>query len=268
MAGVMRTSAPKSESPSAPFKIAGWGIALDAAVHGIGMLLESRSLAASMAQAVVTEWGTGRIGVRWTAADAVGENGDANLPRRIAVGAALGAAAVGLVVGFLVATRAVVLERAPAALAMTATALLTSGLTAVRDELLLRGVVLRALAGTSSAIPKVLACGVIGAAAALGEPGNVAPTVMVELILGLAFGALWIHDRGAWLAWGAHTSWLFVNALFLGGGVFEARVAATSWGGGNAGPLGGMAAVVALLPIASASILWPALATSRAARVR
>lgn len=264
----MSSSAAKSENPSAPFKIAGWGIAIDAAVHVVGTLLESRSLAASMAQAIVTEWGTGRLGVRWTAAEDTGENADAKLPKRIALGAAVGAATAGLVVGFLVATRAVVLTRGPGALAMTATALLTSGLTAVRDELLLRGVVLRALAGTSSAMPKVLACGLVGAAAAIGEAGNVGPGIMVELILGFAFGALWIHDRGAWLAWGAHTSWLFVNALLLGGGVFEARVAATSWGGGSAGPLGGMAAVVALLPIASASILWPALATSRAARVR
>ena len=34
------------------------------------------------------------------------------------------------------------------------------------------------------------------------------------------------------------------------GGLFESRVAATSWGGGDAGPLGGTAAILALLPLA------------------
>ncbi|AKV03217.1 hypothetical protein AKJ09_09880 [Labilithrix luteola] len=264
----MGSSAATSERPWAPLRIAGWGVAINAAVRVVGMLLESRSLAASVAQAIVAEWGTGRLDVRWTAPDDMERTSGPLVARRIAIGAAFGAGAGAMVALFLVSTRAVVLERAPAQISMIATALLAAGLTSVRDELLLRGVVLRALAGTSSAVPKVIACGVIGAAAAIGEPGTALATVAVELILGLGFGALWIHDRGAWLAWGAHTSWLFVNALLLGGGMFEARVAATSWGGGNAGPLGGMAAVLALLPVASVSILWATLATSRAARVR
>jgi hypothetical protein len=38
------------------------------------------------------------------------------------------------------------------------------------------------------------------------------------------------------------------------GGIFEARVASTSWGGADAGPLGGTAALVALVPLAMGAL--------------
>lgn len=42
------------------------------------------------------------------------------------------------------------------------------------------------------------------------------------------------------------------------GGVFEARVASTPWGGADAGPLGGMAAVIALAPLAAGALVGSA----------
>ena len=70
----------------------------------------------------------------------------------------------------------------------------------------------------------------------------------------MVFGALWVRDRGAWPAWGAHTAWLFATSFLMQGGIFEARVLSGSWGGGDAGPLGGTAALIALLPLAAGAL--------------
>ena len=58
----------------------------------------------------------------------------------------------------------------------------------------------------------------------------------------------------AWPAWGAHTAWLFATSALMQGGIFEAHVASGGWGGADFGPLGGLAAVVALLPIAMGAL--------------
>jgi hypothetical protein len=133
--------------------------------------------------------------------------------------------------------------------------LVTAGFYAMRDELLLHGLVVRALVTVESPILKVLACGLTSAAAAYGELGVVAPLpIAVQGLLGIVFGALWVRDRGAWPAWGAHTAWLFATSFLMQGGIFEARVFAGTWGGGDYGPLGGTAAVVALLPLAAGAL--------------
>ena len=108
--------------------------------------------------------------------------------------------------------------------------------------------------GENRAWLKALACGLTSGAAALGEKGSIR-TVLVQAFLGVLFGSLWTRDKGAWMAWGAHTAWLLVTTLVLAGGFFSATNAANSWGGGNAGPLGSDAAVLALLPFAMIAIL-------------
>ena len=82
--------------------------------------------------------------------------------------------------------------------------------------------------------------------------------------LGIVFGALWVRDRGAWAAWGAHTAWLFATSGLMQGGLFEAHVAANPWGGAEHGPLGGHAAVIALLPLVVGALVGAA-RTPRAA---
>ena len=120
----------------------------------------------------------------------------------------------------------------------------------MRDELILHGLTMRVLVTVDAPLVKVLACGFVSAAAAYGEAGASLRAVCVHGLLGIVFGALWVRDRGAWPAWGAHTAWLFTTSALTQGGIFEAHVASTSWGGGDAGPFGGWAAVAALVPIA------------------
>jgi len=238
------------ESARAAVRVALWGLAVYAGTQLVAVVSESMSMASAVGQAILAEWGVGRLGVAWSDPEAKAPTMGA-IARRAAAGAGVGLALAAVTVGFLVTTRAVLLDRSHPALAAVLVALVTAGLYAMRDELLLHGLVLRVLVGVKSPLLRAASCGVASAAAAWGDPASASPRrVMVQGLLGVVFGALWVKDRGAWPAWGAHTAWTFATALLLQGGAFDARTAEGSWGGGAAGPLGGTAAVLALLPLA------------------
>lgn len=247
------------------WRVAAWGIAIYAATRIAALLLaETLSVASAVAQAVLAEWGAGRVGVAWSDPTQPVPTTGAIL-RRAGVGAAIGLVAAGVVVGFLASTNAVILDRSQPDLRLFVVALISAGLYAMRDELLLHGIVMRALVTVESPLVKVLACGLTSAAAAYGEIGASAPpAAVVQGLLGIVFGALWVRDRGAWAAWGAHTGWLFTTSALMQGGLFESHVASGTWGGGDAGPLGGMAAIVGLLPLAVGALVG----TARVARAR
>ncbi|MDB5217075.1 MAG: hypothetical protein JWO86_5002 [Myxococcaceae bacterium] len=236
------------------WRVAVGGIAIYGAARIAALLLQSMSMPAAVAQAVIAEWGAGRLGVAWSdPTQPMPTTG--SIARRAGIGAAVGVIAAGVVVGFLATTRAVILERSSPAASAIIVALITAGFYAMRDELLLHGLVVRALVSVQSSVIKVIACGLTSAAAAYGEIGASAPTaIAVQGLLGMVFGALWVRDRGAWPAWGAHTAWLFATSFLMQGGIFEARVLTGSWGGGDAGPLGGTAALIALLPLAAGAL--------------
>lgn len=220
-------------------------------------------MAAAVAQAVIAEWGAGRLGVAWTDPKAPeSEASGAAIGKRTGIGAGIGVAAVAAVCALLVSTKGAELAKGSGAGSVIAVSLLSAGMYAMRDELVLHGVVLRIFDATDASrraapIARVVACGVASAAAALGEDAP-ARAVLVQALLGLVCGALWVQWRGAWAAWGAHTAFRFGVDLVLSGGLYEAHVAANDWGGGSAGALGGSAAVVALLPFGAAAVLWAA----------
>jgi len=238
---------------SSAMRVAAWGLAVYAGTRLSALLFESAAMPSAVAQAVLAEWGVGRLGVAWSDPKAPVPTGGA-IVRRAAIGLAVGAVTGALVVAFLASTRAVLLEPVTPQVSPFAVAFVTAGLYAMRDELLLHGLALRVLVSVESTWPKVLACGLTSAAAALGDPSASPRAVVVQALLGIVFGALWVRDRGAWPAWGAHTAWLFTTSALMQGGFFEARVASSSWGGGSAGPLGGTAAIVALLPIVAGAV--------------
>jgi len=243
---------------SSAWKIAGWGIAIYAATRLGAVIMENASLLSAVGQAVAAEWGVGRLGVAWSDPTAPVPETSA-IARRAGLGVLVGVVAAVVVVGFLATTRAVVLDRTSPVLSTVAVALVTAGLYAMRDELLLHGLVLRTMVTVEAPLPKVLACGLTSAAAAYGELGVFAPSaIAVQGLLGLVFGALWVRDRGAWPAWGAHTAWLFATSALMQGGIFEAHVAANRWGGAELGPLGGQAALLALLPLAAGALVGTA----------
>ncbi len=238
---------------SSAWRIAFWGLAIYTGARFASLILETAALPSAVAQAVLAEWGVGRLGVAWSDPKQPAPSTGA-IARRAGLGAAVGVVAAGVVVAFLATTRAVILDRVSPAMSPVVVALVTAGLLSMRDELLLHGLVLRALVTIESPIARVLACGVTSAAAAYGEVGAAPSAIAVAGLLGIVFGALWVRDRGAWAAWGAHTAWLFATSALMQGGLFEAHVAATPWGGGDVGPLGGQAAVIALLPLAAGAL--------------
>lgn len=238
------------------WKVAAWGLVTYAGTRVAALLLESASMAAAVAAAVIAEWGAGRLGVSWSDPEEPSPPAAAMVKRALA-GAAIGAGVAGSTSIFLANTRALELARTAPSGAAIAIGLVIAGLISMRDELLLHGVLLRATIGVRAALPRVVACAITSGAAAYGD-GATARGVAVQAMLGLVLGALWVRDRGAWLAWGASTAWLFATGMLLSGGVFDAHVARTSWGGGDAGPLAGSAAVVALLPFATGTLVWAA----------
>jgi len=239
---------------STAMRVGAWGLAIYAGTRVAAVLFESASMPAAVAQAVLAEWGVGRLGVAWSDPKAPIPTTGA-IARRAGLGMAVGATMAALLVVFLAATRAVLLDRAAPSIAPVAVALVTAGLFAMRDELLLHGLVMRMMVSVPSALPRVLACGVTSAAAALGDPSASPRNVAVQGLLGVVFGALWAKDRGAWAAWGAHTAWLFTTSALMQGGLYDARVQVSTWGGGSDGVLGGTAAIVALLPFAVGAVV-------------
>jgi hypothetical protein len=238
----------------AAWGIAFWGTAIYAGTRLLALLLQTASMPATVAQAVLTEWGVGRLGVAWSDPTRDAPTTGAIL-RRAGLGALVGAVVAAVVVAFLASTGAIVLERASPAASALVVGLVTAGLTSMRDELLLHGLVMRLMVSSEVPLLKVLACGITSAAAAAGESGASPRAVAVQGLLGVVFGALWVRDRGAWPAWGAHTAWLFTTGLLMQGGLFEAQTAPNAWGGGSVGPLGGLASIVALLPIVMGALV-------------
>lgn len=236
------------------WRVTAWGLVTYAGARLASVLIASASMPAAVASAVIAEWGAGRLGVAWSDAEAPAPPAGA-IAKRALAGAAMGAVIAGEAGLFLSSTHAVTLAPASSGLSVAVVAVVTAGLLAVRDELLLHGVLLRAMLGIRATLPRVVACAITSGAAAYGD-GATARGVAVQAVLGLVFGSLWVRDRGAWMAWGAHTAWLFASGLLLSGGLFDARVAAGSWGGGAAGALAGTAAVVGLLPFAVVALVW------------
>lgn len=251
------TPAESRDATRTAARTAAWGLAIYLLTRIIGVVFASASMATAVGQAIAAEWGAGRVGVAWS-------DPHERLPtagqmaRRAVIGAAIGAAAAGVVALFAWATRAVLVEKVdgPVAGSLVAVGLVTAALTAMRDELILHGITLRAISSVGSPVARALACGVTSAAAALGDVGPTPRTVVSHFLLGTVFGALWVRDRGAWMPWGAHAAWLFVSGTLLGGGVAEMRVATSSWGGNDAGILGGTAAILALAPVAMAALAF------------
>ena len=245
-----------------PARLAAWGLGVVGVSKLAGALLSSTSMAGMVAQAVIAEWGLGRIGVTWS--DPLEEVPETKaIARRALGGAAIGLLAAGALLGLAAATRAALFAKADAPGAVLGIGLLSAGFVAMRDELLLRGLVLRVTEDLPARGLRLVACALTAGCAATAEPGATPASVAATALLGVVFGALWIRDRGAWLAWGAHTAFTFAVGTLAQGGLVEARVARSAWGGGDAGLLGGFVAVAALAPLAIAAFAWAGRPTSR-----
>lgn len=225
-------------------KIVAWGLALYAGVQFVGIKLSTKATGALAAQVVLAEWGAGRLAVAWSDPSAPPPS-LASIAQRAGKGAAIGVLVAVMVVTFALATGAMIAHPNRPEATELAVGLMSAALVAARDELLLRGVVLRAF---RHACPPVVLPAICGGAAAAAEYGTLAvssdvsaPRVAVAALLGVVFAALWMRDRGAWMAFGAHTGWSLATGAAIGGGLFDIRSSSTA----------SLATVTALVPLAA-----------------
>lgn len=247
----------ESKGPPRGFAVGAYGLALFLTCRLLEIFLEAQATASAVGQAVLVEWASSRLGIAWT--DPAREQTRVEVARRAGLGVAAGAGAALVLVIVLAASHGASFESvANVALSVIVIGLITAGLHAWRDELLLHGIVLRALGlfdpGDQSGRPhdllRVVACGATSAGAALGRSDANARSVVVAALLGMLFGALWVRDRGAWMPWGAHAAFRFTTDTLIAGGITQIRPAAGAWSGGDLGLFSGTAAVMALAPVA------------------
>jgi membrane protease YdiL (CAAX protease family) len=245
-------------------KVIGWGLLLYGVVLLIGAKFSTAAIGSLALQVVVAEWGAGRLAVSWSDPKRPPPKlGD--VARRIGVGLGAGLVAAAGVVVFGLATHGLSAHANTPEPSQLAIGLLVAALGAVRDELLLRGVPLRAFRHTCPPSVLLLVCGGAGAAAEYGLLAAGAEVsgvrVVVAALTGIAFASLWMRDRGGWLPLGAHTAWTLVTGGVIRGGLFDLRAAPGAWGGGDAGLAGSLAMVAALVPLAALAAAWSARAS-------
>jgi hypothetical protein len=136
-------------------------------------------------------------------------------------------------------------------------ALLRSAALGVRDELMLRGIVLTAAA--RAGVSPLVAAGV--AALAGGASLAFVPTasfgaIALAITSGFFFALLWQRFKGAWAAIGAHAFWIFLIGSALKGGFIEVGWASGSLtpGGRSTGGAAWLAAAVFALLAAGALV--------------
>ncbi len=225
--GERRTSVLPIADPDAPAtlgnsaKVVGWGLVFWGAEQIAGAVLETRSMATLVVQAAIAEWGGSRIGIPWTEGR---EKERASVLRRAGVGAGIGAGAAVLALAGAVAVHAA--SRFPTALSVEALllGLVVAALGAVRDELLLRGVVLRATRGLLPVWAQILSAGATTAAASLGA-GAVPALVLAEGLRGTALAGAWIRGRGAVVPCAANAAWMWCFGAVTRGALLDLRFA-------------------------------------------
>jgi hypothetical protein len=203
-------------------KVVGWGLVLWAGVQLAATIFSRNATAAVAVQAALAEWGAGRLAIPWSDPSAPVPSWKA-IGARAGRGAALGVLAAALVVGVALLAHAASFVKSPPSVGLLVVGLVVSLLGAVRDELLLRGLVLRVTRGMLPTWTALLVCGAAAAAARFGVEGAMGLVLAGEAIKGAVLGAVWVKDRGAWMAVAANTVWTWTIGSVVGGGLLDVR---------------------------------------------
>jgi hypothetical protein len=253
-------------APGAVGSTVAWGLLVYGAVQLIASQMARNATGAAAIEAVVAEFGAGRLGISWSDPDAPMPSGAA-ITKRALRGAAVGLGVALVLVLFAVVTRAATLGSSRGSIAQVVVGVILVALYAVRDELLLRGLVLRAFRGTAPDVVLLGLCGLSGAASRWGMSTTCTPVEAAAAgALAVVFAALWLADRGAWLAWGAHVAYGVVMGPLTRGGLVDLRARAGAWGGGDDGVEAGIAGFVVLLAAALGASAWALKLRARGSR--
>jgi membrane protease YdiL (CAAX protease family) len=201
---------------------AAWLVGLAAALQIVERILGPANLGGVIFGALAVDIAAGRAGVRWDS-DEASPTTPRNVPKRVAAGAATATGVALLVVALSALLGWFHIEGPPEPSTALVLALVRVVATAVRDELLFRGIPLAAMAraGVPRAVARAFAALVSGAALVF-VPGVSAGALALAVASGWLFAALWERDRGAWAAIGAHAAWALVVGSALHGGVVDA----------------------------------------------
>jgi hypothetical protein len=242
-------------------RIASWIVGLVGGCAALGGLLEQHRAGSLAVQAFAAEWGAGRLGVAWSDP----ERPPPPVPEialRVARGLLLGLGAAVLTLAFAGATGAVAFHAPHLPGSQLVLGLFIVGLVSLRDELILRGLVLRAFGQTLSASMQLLACALVAAAAQAGQMDRTsfaawtaAVPLLVAGLTGAGFAMLWRRERGAYTAWGAHVGWLLTTTTVISGGVCDGTWGTTPWGGSGFDASLAVGAGVGLISVA-AVVAW------------
>jgi membrane protease YdiL (CAAX protease family) len=194
-------------------------------MHVATIVLARNAIAALAVQAAIAEWAAGRLAVTWSDPLEPLPTGTA-LRRRLGVGAAWGLGAASTVVVLALATRRASIEPATPALGAVLFGAVPPVLMAVRDELLLRGMVLKVGRSFGGPLAAVALCGGAAAAASYGSLDATALSVVVEGLRGVALALVWTRDRGAWMAIGASAAWNWTLDSATRGDLIDVRLRA------------------------------------------
>ncbi len=231
----------------------GWTVGAYGVVHLVGAMLARNATGAAAVEAVVAEFSAGRLHVAWSDPNAPVPDGAA-IAKRAGRGALFGAGAATAMIAVASLTGGLRFGHVSGSASSLVLGLIVVALNAVRDELILRGMVVRAFSDLVSPMWLVVIAG-LAAAASYGIEGS--PLGMVGAgLAGASFAGLWLHDRGAWLAWGAHFAYAAVLGPVTHGGIFDGRPQPGLFGGGDAGPEGGLAGILVLVAAAVAATVW------------
>src|ERR1700722_18983239 len=190
MAPTAKVSALPNPDPSAApsvrdaARVVGWGLVFWGGALVAANLVARNATAAVAIQAALAEWGAGRMTIAWS-------DPMAPLPTWRQIGARAGrGAALGAVLSVAVVAIAVVTHAATFASRTFSAGLLGVGLVvallgAVRDELLLRGVALRATRGLLPWWASLIVCGAVAAGARWGLGEAIGLGLVAEALRGV-----------------------------------------------------------------------------------
>src|SRR5271165_4247611 len=203
-------------------KVVGWGLVFWTGVQIAATVFTRNATATVAVQAALAEWGAGRMTIAWS--DPLAPIATArDIWRRAGIGTALGMGTAAIAIAAAVVTHGAAVAERSFTPGLLGIGLLVAALTAVRDELLVRGVVLRATRGLIPWWASLAATGACAAAARYGLEGMVGMGLALEGLRGAALGALWMRDRGAWMAVAANAGWMWMLGSVAHGGVVDVR---------------------------------------------
>jgi hypothetical protein len=235
-------------------RIVGIGLLTVAAVDLAGNWLGERPLAGAMVQLAIAEFGAGRMAIAWSPPGAA-EPSTTSIIKRALRGAGFGFGAALLALCFGLVSRTLSIRSGSFEPMTLLTGFLVAAMSAARDELLLRGIVIRALQNWTRGSLVLFAC----ALAAIGRnwfaDGATPQSAIVSGAFAVALACIWLVDRGAWMAVGANAAWLFAaNVVFRM--PISVRAADPPWGGGSLGIAGGRVSAIAMGLAAAAAVVW------------